>query len=139
MIHNLANGLKMWKVNGNTTTLLFILNGLDILHQERIGQVHNDGTLQDHSLAQVRTKLPNSIPINQSINPLYGRMQNVSLNKIFRTQRSLKAQFSLEKMEIEISNTVGVTEVLFSNLSIARSGFEFYNLNAEDHFQPLII
>jgi hypothetical protein len=39
MNHKLANGMKMWKGNGNTTTLLFSLKGLDILHQERKGQV----------------------------------------------------------------------------------------------------
>jgi hypothetical protein len=30
--------MKMWKENGNTTTLLFFLKGLEILHQERRGQ-----------------------------------------------------------------------------------------------------
>jgi hypothetical protein len=39
MSHKLANGLKMWKGIGNTTTLLFSLKGLEILHQERRGQV----------------------------------------------------------------------------------------------------
>jgi hypothetical protein len=38
MNHKLANGMKTWKGNGNTTTLLFSLKGLDILHQERRGQ-----------------------------------------------------------------------------------------------------
>ena len=35
----LANGMKMWKGNGNTTTLLFSLKGLEILHQGKRGQV----------------------------------------------------------------------------------------------------
>jgi hypothetical protein len=35
----LANGMKMLKGNGNTTTLLFSLKGLEILHQERRVQV----------------------------------------------------------------------------------------------------
>jgi hypothetical protein len=35
MIHKLVNGMKMWKGNGNTTKLLFTLNLLEILHQER--------------------------------------------------------------------------------------------------------
>ena len=39
MNHKLANGMKIWKGNGNTTTLLFSLKGLGILHQERRGQV----------------------------------------------------------------------------------------------------
>ena len=34
MIHKLANGLKMWKGNGNTTTLLFALKGLEIYIKE---------------------------------------------------------------------------------------------------------
>ena len=35
----MANGMKMWKRYGNTTTLLFSLKGLEIVHQERRGQV----------------------------------------------------------------------------------------------------
>jgi hypothetical protein len=31
--------MKMWKGNKNTTTLLFSLKGLEILHQERRGEV----------------------------------------------------------------------------------------------------
>ena len=31
--------MKMWKGNGNTTTLLFSLKRLEIVHQERRGQV----------------------------------------------------------------------------------------------------
>jgi hypothetical protein len=38
-VNKLANNIKMWKGNGNTTTLLFSLKGLEILHQERRGQV----------------------------------------------------------------------------------------------------
>ena len=41
MNHMLANGMKMWKENGNTTTLLFSLKGIEILHKERIWQVKN--------------------------------------------------------------------------------------------------
>ena len=37
--HKLANDMKMWKGNGNTTTLLFSLKRLDILYQERRGHV----------------------------------------------------------------------------------------------------
>jgi hypothetical protein len=35
----LANGIKMWKGNFNTTTLLFSLKGFEILHRDRRGQV----------------------------------------------------------------------------------------------------
>ena len=38
--HELGYGMRMWKGNGNTTTLTFSLKGLDILHQERRGQVN---------------------------------------------------------------------------------------------------
>ena len=40
MDHKLANGTKMWKGNGNTITLLFSLKGLEIIQQERGGQVN---------------------------------------------------------------------------------------------------
>ena len=33
----LANGKEMWKENGNITTLLLTLEGLEIVHQERRG------------------------------------------------------------------------------------------------------
>ena len=39
MNHKLANGMKMWKRNGNTTTLLFSQKRLEIVYQERRGQV----------------------------------------------------------------------------------------------------
>jgi hypothetical protein len=39
MKHKLANGMKMWKGNGNTTTLLlFSPKRLKIIHQEGRGQ-----------------------------------------------------------------------------------------------------
>ena len=39
MNYKLANDMKMWKGNGNIVTLIFSLKGLEILHQERRGQV----------------------------------------------------------------------------------------------------
>jgi hypothetical protein len=39
MNHKLANRMKIWKGNGNTTTLLFSLKRLEIVHQGRRGQV----------------------------------------------------------------------------------------------------
>jgi hypothetical protein len=39
MNHKLANSMKMWKGNGNTTTLLLSLKRLEIVHQETRGQV----------------------------------------------------------------------------------------------------
>jgi hypothetical protein len=34
-----ANGMKIWKRDGNTTTLPFSLKGLENVHQERRGKV----------------------------------------------------------------------------------------------------
>jgi hypothetical protein len=39
MNHKLANGMKIWRGNGNTTTLSFSLKRLEIVYQERRGQV----------------------------------------------------------------------------------------------------
>ena len=39
MSHKSANGIEIWKGNGNTTTLLFSPKGLGILDQERRGLV----------------------------------------------------------------------------------------------------
>ena len=38
--------MKMWKGNGNTTTLLFSLKGLEILHQE--GRVQVNTMVMEH-------------------------------------------------------------------------------------------
>ena len=35
-----GDGMKMWKGNGNTATLVFSLKGLEILHRERKGHVN---------------------------------------------------------------------------------------------------
>ena len=40
MSHKLAKDMKTWKRNGNNIILIFFLKGLDILHQERRGQVN---------------------------------------------------------------------------------------------------
>jgi hypothetical protein len=39
MNHKLADGMKLWKGNWNTTILLFSLKEFESLHQERRGQV----------------------------------------------------------------------------------------------------
>ena len=39
-MNNLANDIKTWKRNGNTIILLFPLKGLEILSQERRGEVN---------------------------------------------------------------------------------------------------
>ena len=55
----------MWKGNGDTTTLLFSLKGLEILHQDRRGQVKTIVTKHNKSI--LFQKLTISIQINQSI------------------------------------------------------------------------
>ena len=42
----LTKGMKMWNEKGNSTTLLFYLKGLGILHQERKSEFYNDITIQ---------------------------------------------------------------------------------------------
>ena len=39
MIHKLGIDMKIWEENGNTTTLLFSLKELEILHEEGRGKV----------------------------------------------------------------------------------------------------
>jgi len=72
MSHKLANGMKTWKGIGNTTTLLFSLKGLEILHHKRRGQVktivmeHFNGILFHKS--EPANKQHTNQSINQSIN-----------------------------------------------------------------------
>jgi hypothetical protein len=63
--HRLANDTKIWKGNGSSTTL-FSLKGLEILHQERRRQAN---TLVTSSTALFSTSpdlLTSSIPVKQS-------------------------------------------------------------------------
>ena len=67
MNHKLANDMKMFKRNGTNNTLLFYPNGLEILQQERRGQVKT--IVMNTSMASSSTipdLLTSSIPINQS-------------------------------------------------------------------------
>ena len=50
MNYKSAKSMKMWKGNGNTTTLLFFLKGLEILYQGRRGQVNTITLQQSKSL-----------------------------------------------------------------------------------------
>ena len=72
----MVNGMKMWKGNGNTTKLLFTLNLLEILHQERrkvktIVMEHFNGKLF-HS----PDLLTSSIPMNIKTTWTHGADQN---------------------------------------------------------------
>ena len=79
MNQKLANGMKMWKGNGNTTALLYFLNGLEILHQVRRGQVNTimmehfknilfqeSGPADKQHTYQSITAPKVTIPVNQS-------------------------------------------------------------------------
>ena len=56
--------MKMWKGNENIATLLFSLKILEILHQERSGQVK---TIVMEYFNSILDLLTSSIPVNQSI------------------------------------------------------------------------
>ena len=58
----MANGRKMWNGNVNITKLLFCLKIIEILHQERRGQVNT--TVIEHINPDLVTS---STPINQSM------------------------------------------------------------------------
>ena len=59
MNEKLANGMQLWKGNGNATTLSFCLKRLEVLHEEkkkkRTNEHHSGETFKKHSLPQVRT------------------------------------------------------------------------------------
>jgi hypothetical protein len=62
----------MWKRNGNTITLLFFLKGLEIVHQERRGQVKTIVKKHFNSILFQKSKPANKQHINQSINHTSG-------------------------------------------------------------------
>ena len=68
MNQKLANGMKMWIGNGNTTTLLFSLKGLENLHQERRGQVKTIVMEHFKDIIFHRCGPTNKQHTNQSIN-----------------------------------------------------------------------
>jgi hypothetical protein len=71
MNHKLANGMKMWKGNGNTITLLFSLKGLETLHQERRGQVKTTVIEYFNSILFHKPGLANKQHTYQSIKLFY--------------------------------------------------------------------
>ena len=65
MNHKLANGMKIWKGNGNT---LFCLKGLEILHHERRGKVNTIMMEHLNSILFHKSGTANKQHNNQSIN-----------------------------------------------------------------------
>ena len=68
MNHKLVDGMKIWKGNWNTATLLFPLKGTEILHQERRGQVKTIVIEHLNDILFHKSGLANKQHINQSIN-----------------------------------------------------------------------
>ena len=64
----MANGMKMWKVAGNTITLLFPLKGPEILHQKRRGQVNIIGLEHFNSILFHKSGPANKQHTYKSIN-----------------------------------------------------------------------
>ena len=73
MNHKLDNGIKIWKGNGNTDTLLFSLKGLEILHQKRKGQMKTM-VMEYFNRILFHKSGPDAkhIPINQSTKSMFG-------------------------------------------------------------------
>ena len=85
MNHKLANGMKMWKGNGNTTTLIFSLKGLEILHQERRGQVKTMAKEHFKSIIFHRSGPANKQHTYQSINGKRNHTGNLRSVRNLRT------------------------------------------------------
>ena len=85
MNHKLINGMKICKGNGNTTTLLFSLKGLEMLHQKRRVQVktiamEHFNSILFHKYGPANKQHTNQ-SINQSINQ-YSMRQAVSYTRV---------------------------------------------------------
>jgi hypothetical protein len=72
MNQNFGNGIKMWKGNRNTTTLLFSLNGLEILHQERREEMKTMVIGHFNGMLFHKSEPANKQHTNQSINQHHG-------------------------------------------------------------------
>jgi hypothetical protein len=68
MNHKLANGMKMQKGNGNTTPLLFSLKRLEIVHQERRGQMKTIAMEHFNGILFHKSRLANKQHTNQPTN-----------------------------------------------------------------------
>jgi hypothetical protein len=73
MNHKLFNGKKMWKGNGNTTTLLFSPKRLVILHQERREQLKTMVMEHFNGILFHKSGPANKQHTNQSINQSFNK------------------------------------------------------------------
>ena len=84
MSHKVAYDMKMWKGKGNTITLLFCLRGLEILHQERRGQVNTIVMERFNNILFHKSEPANkqhSLSINQSFR-LWRDREKISLQVV---------------------------------------------------------
>ena len=98
------NGMKIWKGMGSTTTLLFFLKGLDILHQERRGKEktivleHFNGILfhKSRHANKQHTNHHYQPPIsvgNDKLIPCSGRRYSLPCPDTFLTYQPTKTRF----------------------------------------------
>ena len=93
----LTNGMKIWKENRKTTTLLFLLKRLEIVHQERRGQVktmvmvHFNGILFNKSepANKQNTNQPNMCCLIIFSNDACDLIYCLSINNVFELIYSL--------------------------------------------------
>ena len=71
----MTNGMKIWEGNGNTTALLFSLKGLEIVHEQRRGQVKTIVMEHLNGILFHKSGPANKQHTNQSIN-LRGRSRS---------------------------------------------------------------
>ena len=94
MNHKLANDMKMWKGNWNTTKLLFSLKKLQILQQERRGQVKTILMEYLNSILFHKSGPDNNQHTNQSITQVKTNLFSYLFFSVFK--------FSLMLMNIQI-------------------------------------
>ena len=73
--------MKMWIGKGNTTTLLFSVNGLDILHQERRGHMNTksmENFNKQHAYQSINVKVPSTSPPQEDDFKLWVSIQRFS-------------------------------------------------------------
>jgi len=94
MNHKLANGMKMWKGNRNTTTLLFSLKRLKIVHQERREQVKSIVMEHFNGILFHKSRPANKQHTNQPTNLVETNQRNSYLLRLYY-QRNIKQKMQL--------------------------------------------
>ena len=81
----------MWKRSGKNTALLFSLKRLEILHQERRGQVGPIVMGHFDSILFQKSEPPKKQPINQSINQSFRFKYNFTIHSTSRRREGLQS------------------------------------------------